>query len=116
MKIRPYKSIYICIIDIIEMMKLTSRLRILEYLRQHQTASVRELGRVLGNTGANIRHHLSVLESNDLVEVIGLRREGRGRPVNLYGLSRHVLGDGLDELCGVLLSERLGNMPEMERE
>jgi predicted ArsR family transcriptional regulator len=34
--------------------------------------------------------------------------EGRGRPANLYALSRHVLGDGLDRLSSLLLDEWLG--------
>jgi predicted ArsR family transcriptional regulator len=83
-------------------MRPTTRLRILDYLRKRQTASVRELSRALAMTGANIRHHLAVLESNDLIEAINRRQEGRGRPVNVYGLSRQVLGDGLDELAGAL--------------
>ena len=84
-------------------MHLTTRLRILDYLRKQQTASVGELSRALVMTGANIRHHLAVLESNDLIEFLRQRREGRGRPVNIYGLSRRVLGDGLDELARSLL-------------
>jgi predicted ArsR family transcriptional regulator len=84
-------------------MNLTTRLRILDHFRKHQTASVRELSRLLGMTGANIRHHLAILESNDLIEIIGMRNEGRGRPLHVYGLSRRVQGDGLDNLSGALL-------------
>jgi predicted ArsR family transcriptional regulator len=84
-------------------MKPTTRLRILDYIRKYQTASVWELSQSLGMTGANIRHHLAVLETNDLIEVVSQRQEGRGRPVQIYGLSRRVLGDGLDILSGALL-------------
>ena len=80
-----------------------TRLRILEYLRKQQTASVHELSSALAMTGANVRHHLAVLESNQLIELVSQRREGRGRPVNVYGLSRQVLGDGLDGLAGAML-------------
>lgn len=97
-------------------MKLTTRLRILEYLRKQQAASAHELSRVLGLTRANIRHHLAVLESSDLVEMVGQNRERRGRPVNIYGLSRRVLGDGLDELSSALLAEWLSGLPEEEQE
>jgi predicted ArsR family transcriptional regulator len=97
-------------------MKPTSRLRVLDYLRKHQTASAMELSRSLGMTRANARHHLVVLEENDLVQVIGSRREGRGRPVNLYALSRHVLGDGLDQLSGLLLDEWIGDLPKVQKE
>ncbi len=80
-------------------MRPTTRLRILEYLQKRQTASVRELGRALAMTGANIRHHLGVLESDELIEAISRRQEGRGRPMTVYGLSRRVLGDGMNELA-----------------
>jgi predicted ArsR family transcriptional regulator len=81
-----------------------TRLRILDTLRKQQTASVHELSSALAMTGANIRHHLAVLESNYLIELVSQRREGRGRPVNVYGLSRRVLGDGLDGLAGAMLA------------
>ena len=97
-------------------MRPTTRLRIVDYLRKHHTATVRELSRALGMTGANIRHHLVVLEGTDLIGVLGQRREVRGRPVNVYGLSRRVLGDALDELSSALLTEWLGPRPEAERE
>jgi predicted ArsR family transcriptional regulator len=96
--------------------KPTSRLRVLDYLRKHQTASAMELSRALGMTRANARHHLVVLEENDLVQVIGSRKEGRGRPANLYALSRHVLGDGLDELSHLLLDEWMANLSEVKKD
>jgi len=80
----------------------TTRVRILEYIRRFQTASVAELAHTLGMTGANIRHHLAVLESDGMIEMVGQRKEGRGRPLGVYGLSRRMLGDGLDELVGAL--------------
>ena len=92
-----------------------TRLRILDYLRKQQTASVRELGRALAMTGANVRHHLAVLESNDLIELISQRQEGRGRPVNVYGLSRRVLGDGLDGLAGAIFDVWLMEAPQAVR-
>lgn len=97
-------------------MKPTTRLRILDHFRKHQTASVRELSRLLGMTGANIRHHLAVLESNDLIEIVGQRREGRGRPLHVYGLSRRVQGDGLDILAGTLFDVWLGDAEDERRE
>jgi DNA-binding transcriptional ArsR family regulator len=44
-----------------------TRLRILDYLRKQQSASVHELSISMAMTGANVRHHLAVLESNDLI-------------------------------------------------
>ncbi len=84
-----------------------TRLRILDYLRKQQTASVHELSSALAMTGANVRHHLAVLESNDLIELITHRQERRGRPVNVYCLSRRVLGDGLGGLAGAMLASFL---------
>jgi predicted ArsR family transcriptional regulator len=93
-------------------MRQTTRLRILDYLRRQRTASVHELSRALSMTGANIRHHLAVLESNYLVESISQRQEGRGRPENIYGLSRRLLGDGLDKLAEAMLNVWLRNGTE----
>jgi predicted ArsR family transcriptional regulator len=94
----------------------TTRLRILDYLRKYQTASVRELSRALAMTGANIRHHMAVLESNDLIEAVSRRQEGRGRPANVFGLARRVLGDGLDELAGAMFDVWLKEAAEEVRE
>jgi predicted ArsR family transcriptional regulator len=93
-------------------MHMTTRLLILDYLRKQQTASVRELSVALALTGANIRHHLADLEANGLIEVTSLRREERGRPVNIYGLSRLMVGDGLAELNDAILHVWLKNAPE----
>jgi predicted ArsR family transcriptional regulator len=94
---------------------LPTRLRILEHLRRHHTSTAPELGRALGMTAANVRHHLAILVNNDLLEVVGRRREGRGRPERIYGLSRRVLGDGLDELSAALLDEALSGRGEEEQ-
>ncbi len=84
-------------------MHTKTRLRILDYLRRQQTASVMELSRALAKTGANIRYHLAELESNGLVETISQRQEERGRPVSIYGLSRWLQGNGLEELVKATL-------------
>lgn len=97
-------------------MKQSTRIRILDHFRKHQTGSVKEISLLFGKTGANIRHHLGILESNDLIEVIGLRKEGRGRPQNIYGLSRRVQEDGLDRLAGALLDIWLREIPDEGRE
>ena len=93
-------------------MRMTTRTRILDYLHKQQTASVRELSAALGMTGANIRHHLADLEAIGLIEFISLRREERGRPANIYGLSRQMLGDGLADLNEAILQAWLKNAPE----
>jgi predicted ArsR family transcriptional regulator len=96
-------------------MHLTTRARILDILRKQHTASVGELARALTKTGANIRHHLALLEQDGLVDVICLRREGRGRPAAIYCLSRRVLGDGLEELVNASLDVWLANTTEQKR-
>jgi predicted ArsR family transcriptional regulator len=93
-----------------------TRLRILDYLRKQQSASVHELSISMAMTGANVRHHLAVLESNDLIELISQRREGRGRPENVYGLSRRVLGDGLDGLAAAMIDVLIRAAPPAVRE
>jgi predicted ArsR family transcriptional regulator len=93
-----------------------TRSRILDYLRKQQTATVHELSSALTMTGANVRHHLGVLESNGLIELVSQRREGRGRPVGVYGLSRRMLSDGLDGLAGALLEGLLRNASEVAQE
>jgi predicted ArsR family transcriptional regulator len=97
-------------------MRPTTRLLILDYLRKQQAASVNELSRSLNMTGANIRHHLAVLEANDLIEIISQRQDGRGRPVNVFCLSRRVLGDGLDGLAGAMIDVWSRNMPQPAQE
>jgi predicted ArsR family transcriptional regulator len=71
---------------------------------------------VMIKSGANIRHHLSILVSNDVIEIVGKRKEGRGRPKQVYGLSRRVLGDGLDVLSENLLEMWKESLPEEKLE
>jgi len=89
-------------------MRFTTRSKILDYLRKQRTATVSELSRALVLTGANIRYHLSVLESDGLIEVIDLRRERLGRPVKIYSLSHRMLGDGLVGIANAALEGWLG--------
>jgi predicted ArsR family transcriptional regulator len=99
------------------MKSIPSRIRIHEYLRKYQTASSTELASALGMTSANIRHHLEILESNDIIELVGQRKlPGRGRPMNVYGLSRRVLGDNLDQLISAILSAWVEKLPDDEKE
>jgi predicted ArsR family transcriptional regulator len=84
-------------------MRSSTQQRIIEHLRVQRVASTRELSRVFGMTRANIRHHLLALETDNVVEVIGERREGKGRPENIYGLAGNMLENGLDRLAGALL-------------
>ena len=93
-----------------------TRLRILDYLRKQQTASVHELSSALAMTGANVRHHLSVLESNDLIELISQRREGRGRPVTFMACHGGYWAMVWMDWQGQCLRFYYRNAPEAERE
>ncbi len=97
-------------------MQTSSRSRILDYLKRHQTASVRELAGVMQLTGANIRHHLEILIANGQVEIVGLRHEERGRPVNLFGLSEWLLGDNLAVLSDAILENVFSEILPDQRE
>jgi len=57
-------------------------------------------------TEANVRHHLTILQNQGMVEVVGSRRtQGKGRPAQLFRISRQSMGHNLDKLAGALLNE-----------
>jgi predicted ArsR family transcriptional regulator len=114
--VKSFMQIYICINSIIKDMIPTTQSRIIEFLRRNQTASVYDIGRVLTKTHADIRHHLSILRMNKIVEVAGQMAGLRGRPRNVYSLSASILGDRLEELCSILLSEIVENEKTGDRE
>ncbi len=84
-----------------------TRQDILDYLRRHTQATVRQLGEHLKLTSTGIRQHLTVLERDGLVEA----REERGhvgRPALVYRLTPN--GDGLypkkyEALANALIEE-----------
>jgi len=95
----------------------TSRQQILAYIRKYQIASAMDISYALEMTQANARHHLAHLEANGLIEVTGQRRgEGRGRPVQVYTLSRAARGDNLEHLAIALIAERLAELSSADRE
>lgn len=68
-------------------------------------------------SAANVRHHLSVLKSDNLVRVVGkAKKEIRGRPVNLYGLNESLLGNNLAYLSHALLDELSRSYNTREKE
>jgi predicted ArsR family transcriptional regulator len=97
-------------------MRQTTQFRILNFLRKQGSATVHELSRAFRLSGANIRHHLAVMKSNELIESICKQRQGRGRPVSVYGLSRRVLGDGMDSLVKAIFDALFRTMSEEVRE
>lgn len=86
--------------------RMNSRQKILNTLRKQNAATPVELAKALRLSPANIRHHLSRLLADGLVEVGGVRAEGvRGRPHKIYRLSRLALGDNLATLASGLLAQ-----------
>jgi predicted ArsR family transcriptional regulator len=92
---------------------LTTRQKILDYLKRNRTVSSRELARTLQMTPANARHHLGVLAADGRVEVVSQRQGGRGRPEKVYRLAGTLVGDNLSVLADALLREAGGKV-EME--
>ena len=84
----------------------TTRERILEVFHSRRVATASELSRILHLTTANIRHHLSILTYEGVVEVAGLRpTRGRGRPNQLFKLTQDATQHNLNNLAGSLLDE-----------
>jgi predicted ArsR family transcriptional regulator len=95
---------------------MSTRAQILEYLQKKGPASAGELARALKTTLANVRHHLSILEQEGVVEVAAQRPPGgRGRPSLLYDLTRRVRSHNLDLLASALLKTLLVPLPPAER-
>ena len=85
-------------------MTLSTRQKILDYLRKNRDASARELARTLRLTEANVRHHLRHLAADGRVTELSARAEGRGRPEKVFALSAALAGDNLSGLAEALLT------------
>jgi predicted ArsR family transcriptional regulator len=94
-------------------MPITTRQKILDYLKRNRSVSSRELARALHMTPANARHHLGILAADGRVEVVSQRRGGKGRPEKVYRLAGTLAGDNLSVLADALLTEA-GPTLEME--
>lgn len=96
-------------------MQLT-RQQILTYLQQQRMATAIQLSHALQVTSANIRHHLSILQEQGLVEVIGQAPgHGRGRPAQLFSLTPAALADNLENLVRGLLQALLAQSTEAQQ-
>lgn len=95
----------------------TSRQRLLDYIEIHHFVSAIEISLAMHMTAANARYHLSILEEEGLVEVIGQRvAKVKGRPTQIFGLSKRNRGQNLDNLADALLRETLEGLTQPERE
>lgn len=86
--------------------------RLLQHLKRRGPDSVARLARSLDLAPETVRGHLNALAGQDLVERIGTRKQGPGRPEILYGLGRQAEalfpneeGRLLRELTGYLTRE-----------
>jgi predicted ArsR family transcriptional regulator len=87
-----------------------TRQNIISMLQTKHSLSAQEISRALHLTPANIRHHLSILEEEGVIEVASQRKTpGRGRPIQVYTLTQQILAHNLDALAGVLLEELVQN-------
>jgi predicted ArsR family transcriptional regulator len=81
----------------------STRRRLLEYLADHPAVLVADLSTTLAVTEADIRHHLSILVGEDIVEVVGhLPGPNRGRPPKLYSLTSKAQTDNYRWLADAL--------------
>ncbi len=99
------------------MARTTTRQKVEAYLKKQRGASAGQIGRALNLEAPDVRYHLSVLLGEGRIEVLGERhKNGRGRPVKVYGLSRRALGDNLTGLSNALLDELLTRIPTTKRQ
>jgi len=64
------------------------RKHILEQLKEHEGATVAELAESLSMAPVSVRHHLDILQGDNLICVERLERKGNvGRPQQVYGLT-----------------------------
>ena len=84
----------------------STRQHILDYLGAQRSASAQELSVVFGMTRANLRHHLKKLQASALIEIIAERpQQSRGRPEQIYALSKATQPDNTEGLAHALLIE-----------
>ena len=84
----------------------TTRQRIIDHLKSKHLASAAEIGRALGVTAADARHHLGILLAEGAVQESSQRRgAGRGRPTKFYTLSSLAQQHNLDNLSSALMAE-----------
>ena len=93
-----------------------TRKRILDYLESNRTASALELSRAFRMTSANLRHHLSILQKEGFINVIGQETlERRGRPTLIYMIAKQSQEQSLGELASVLFEQALGKRTSKQR-
>ncbi len=96
---------------------INARQKILNYILEQQSATAEELSRVFHVTPANIRHHLSILERQGSVKVIGKKApEGKGRPTQIYSATQQSDQDNLEQLADTLLTTLFETSPAVDKD
>lgn len=96
-------------------MKIT-RHRLMDYLGTKQIATSTELSRSLQVTAADVRHHLTLLVEEGLIQVVGERKpRGPGRPARLYSLSPKKKRDNLLLLLEAFLQDVDTTKPKKDK-
>lgn len=94
----------------------TVRQQILEYLENRRSSTAPEIARVFKMTGANARHHLSILHSEGAIEISGTQKSGKaGRPIQIYSPSRQIRRNNLHYLVDALLTQILPALDNIEQ-
>ncbi len=94
---------------------MSTRKRIIEYLRKHRAVTAGELSRSLHLTPANIRIHLANLLLEGQLQIIGHHNSGKpGRPQKIYALSPVKDIENLVLLTKALLLEIRDRMPQQQ--
>ena len=96
-------------------MQLT-RKQIIQYLEEHHYATASELSNNISVTQANIRHHLSLLRDQNIVEEFGkIIPKSRGRPTKMYRLTNSSLDNNLSILSSALINAFIEEQAEVEK-
>lgn len=95
-----------------------TRYRILEILKEQGGVTVAELAHKLDMAPVSVRHHLDVLQSENLIHCPRVRRHGTvGRPQQVYSLTpaaEQHFPSNTQKLAAVLLSEIKAILPQQE--
>lgn len=96
----------------------TVRRHITEILKENGSATVAQLADSLGMAQVSVRHHLSILMGEGLVELVGVRRHnGAGRPSQVYALTSsaaRLFPQRHDVLANNVLAELKASLPDAE--
>lgn len=85
---------------------ITTRQQIIALLAAQKYLTAGEIGRALHLTTANIRHHLSILTQEGVIQVVGQKKLlGKGRPQGVFTLSQQIQSHNLVGLAHALLEE-----------